>query len=203
MSGGVNDFTPTLRSFMLVVLFLTPLQAAAEEYAFRGYLLQAFGGLFRSPYLAVAASSLLPRAPSSPASSVSIGSVADGSEERRREKSQAKIQERKFRRIRTQGKISGKKITCTRICGRGLNRRRITGADPCRRTVPCRGVLPCRRALPCRGLLPWRRSRSRWHFGGGFRALLVRLFCSCTSQQARYQQMKKHSSTPGSRRLNY
>lgn len=59
MSGGLNDFTPTLRSFLLVVLFLTPLQAAAEEYAFRGYLLQAFGGLFRSPYLAVGASSLL------------------------------------------------------------------------------------------------------------------------------------------------
>jgi len=59
MSGGLNEFTPTLRSFLLVVLFLTPLQAAAEEYAFRGYLLQAFGGLFRSPYLAVGASSLL------------------------------------------------------------------------------------------------------------------------------------------------
>lgn len=59
MSGGLNEFTPTLRSFLLVVLFLTPLQSAAEEYAFRGYLLQAFGGLFRSPYLAVGASSLL------------------------------------------------------------------------------------------------------------------------------------------------
>ena len=31
---------------MLVVLLLTPLQAAGEEYAFRGYLTQAFGGLF-------------------------------------------------------------------------------------------------------------------------------------------------------------
>lgn len=59
VGGGLNEFTPTLRAFLLVVLFLTPLQAAAEEYAFRGYLLQAFGGLFRSPYLAVAASSLL------------------------------------------------------------------------------------------------------------------------------------------------
>lgn len=59
VGGGLNEFTPTLRSFLLVVLFLTPLQAAAEEYAFRGYLLQAFGGLFRSPYLAVGASSLL------------------------------------------------------------------------------------------------------------------------------------------------
>ena len=34
---------------MLVVLLLTPLQAAGEEYAFRGYLTQAFGGLFRQP----------------------------------------------------------------------------------------------------------------------------------------------------------
>ena len=59
VGGSLNDFTPTLRNFLLVVLFLTPLQAAAEEYAFRGYLLQAFGGLFRSPWLAVAASSLL------------------------------------------------------------------------------------------------------------------------------------------------
>ncbi|MGH3347429.1 MAG: lysostaphin resistance A-like protein [Nocardioides sp.] len=59
MSGDVNDFTPVIRDFMLVVLFLTPLQAAAEEYAFRGYLTQAFGGLFRSPVLAVGASSFL------------------------------------------------------------------------------------------------------------------------------------------------
>ncbi len=59
VGGGLNEFTPTLRSFLLVVVLLTPLQAAAEEYAFRGYLLQAFGGLFRSPYVAVGASSLL------------------------------------------------------------------------------------------------------------------------------------------------
>ena len=32
----------------LVVLLTTPLQAAGEEYLFRGYLLQAFGSLFRS-----------------------------------------------------------------------------------------------------------------------------------------------------------
>ena len=42
----VNDFTSTTRDFLLVVLLLTPLQAAGEEYAFRGYLTQAFGGLF-------------------------------------------------------------------------------------------------------------------------------------------------------------
>jgi CAAX protease family protein len=46
MSGSVNAWTPELRNFALVILFLTPLQAAGEEYAFRGYLTQAFGGLF-------------------------------------------------------------------------------------------------------------------------------------------------------------
>jgi CAAX protease family protein len=46
LSGSVNPWTSELRNFALVVLFLTPLQAAGEEYAFRGYLTQAFGGLF-------------------------------------------------------------------------------------------------------------------------------------------------------------
>jgi membrane protease YdiL (CAAX protease family) len=46
MSGQVNDWTTTTRDFVLVILLLTPLQAAGEEYAFRGYLTQAFGGLF-------------------------------------------------------------------------------------------------------------------------------------------------------------
>jgi hypothetical protein len=71
MSGELNEFTPEIRDFLLVVLFLTPLQAAAEEYAFRGYLLQAFGGIFgqlggssgarflRHPAFAVGLSSLL------------------------------------------------------------------------------------------------------------------------------------------------
>ena len=55
VNGTVNDFTTTTRDFLLVVVFLTPLQAAGEEYAFRGYLTQAFGGLFGSRALAVAA----------------------------------------------------------------------------------------------------------------------------------------------------
>lgn len=46
MSGELNDFTTTTRNFLLVVLLLTPLQAAGEEYLFRGYLTQAFGSLF-------------------------------------------------------------------------------------------------------------------------------------------------------------
>jgi membrane protease YdiL (CAAX protease family) len=45
-SGELNDFTSKTRDFLLVILLLTPLQAAGEEYAFRGYLTQAFGGFF-------------------------------------------------------------------------------------------------------------------------------------------------------------
>ena len=46
VTGGLNDFTAQTRDFLLVVLLLTPFQAAGEEYFFRGYLTQAFGGLF-------------------------------------------------------------------------------------------------------------------------------------------------------------
>ena len=59
MSGGLNEFTRTTRDFLLVILLLTPLQAAGEEYVFRGYLTQAFGGVLASPYLAVLAPALL------------------------------------------------------------------------------------------------------------------------------------------------
>ena len=43
--GEVNEFTNRTRDFVLVILLLTPLQAAGEEYLFRGYLTQAFGSL--------------------------------------------------------------------------------------------------------------------------------------------------------------
>jgi membrane protease YdiL (CAAX protease family) len=59
VSGELNDFTSTTRDFALVVLLLTPLQAAGEEYAFRGYLTQAFGGLTRHPWVAVVVPSVL------------------------------------------------------------------------------------------------------------------------------------------------
>jgi membrane protease YdiL (CAAX protease family) len=59
LSGSLNDFTTTTRDFLLVIALLTPLQAAGEEYVFRGYLTQAFGGLTRSPYLAVVAPAVL------------------------------------------------------------------------------------------------------------------------------------------------
>ncbi len=41
------------------MLLLTPLQAAGEEYAFRGYLTQAFGGLFGRTWAAVLFPALL------------------------------------------------------------------------------------------------------------------------------------------------
>jgi membrane protease YdiL (CAAX protease family) len=59
MSGELNDFTSTTREFALVVLLLTPLQAAGEEYAFRGYLTQAFGGMVNQVWVAVAVPALL------------------------------------------------------------------------------------------------------------------------------------------------
>ena len=51
ISGDLNDFTTTARDYLLVVVLLTPLQAAGEEYVFRGYLTQAIGGFFASPRL--------------------------------------------------------------------------------------------------------------------------------------------------------
>jgi len=44
-AGTLNDFTTTTRDFLIVIVLLTPLQAAGEEYLFRGYLTQAFGSL--------------------------------------------------------------------------------------------------------------------------------------------------------------
>ena len=46
--GPVNDFTRTTAVIAVIVLLTTPLQAAGEEYVFRGYLLQAFGSFFRN-----------------------------------------------------------------------------------------------------------------------------------------------------------
>lgn len=59
IDGTVNDFTRQTRDFLLVVLLLTPFQAAGEEYFFRGYLTQAFGGLFGSRVVAVVLPALL------------------------------------------------------------------------------------------------------------------------------------------------
>jgi uncharacterized protein len=45
--------------FFVLASILTPLQCAAEEVFFRGYLLQAMGRLFRSPVIAATLSSIL------------------------------------------------------------------------------------------------------------------------------------------------
>ncbi|WP_372729626.1 lysostaphin resistance A-like protein [Nocardioides sp.] len=45
LAGPLNDVTTTMLHFVVVVVLLTPLQAAGEEYAFRGYITQVFGGL--------------------------------------------------------------------------------------------------------------------------------------------------------------
>ena len=47
--GGLNEFTSTTLGFLLVVVVMVPFQSAGEEYLFRGYLTQAFGGLFSHP----------------------------------------------------------------------------------------------------------------------------------------------------------
>ncbi|MCL2613124.1 MAG: CPBP family intramembrane metalloprotease [Nocardioidaceae bacterium] len=46
LSGHLNPWTSQMRDFLLVVLLLTPLQAAGEEFVFRGYLTQSVGNLF-------------------------------------------------------------------------------------------------------------------------------------------------------------
>ena len=45
--GAANDATDRTVAFALIILLLIPLQAAGEEYAFRGYLTQAVGGLVK------------------------------------------------------------------------------------------------------------------------------------------------------------
>lgn len=44
---------------LVLALTLTPFQSAAEEYVFRGYLLQTFGGWLKSPVLAVIVSTIV------------------------------------------------------------------------------------------------------------------------------------------------
>ncbi len=60
LGGAANTFTSTTRDFLLVILLLTPLQAAGEEYAFRGYLTQAIGGVVSSPRVSVVLAVLVP-----------------------------------------------------------------------------------------------------------------------------------------------
>lgn len=59
LRAGANEITGTLIALGVVILLTTPLQAIGEEYAFRGYLLQAFGSISRSPVFAIVVTSLL------------------------------------------------------------------------------------------------------------------------------------------------
>lgn len=54
------DFDPTLALWsMLIIVLLVPFQAAAEEYVFRGMLMQVLGAWVRSPWLAMLLPTLL------------------------------------------------------------------------------------------------------------------------------------------------
>jgi membrane protease YdiL (CAAX protease family) len=59
VSSTANPFTTTTFQYLLVIVFLTPFQAAGEEYLFRGYLTQAFGGLFHRAWVAVLVPAIL------------------------------------------------------------------------------------------------------------------------------------------------
>ena len=59
-SSGVNDFTEQSLQFLLVIVLLVPFQAAAEEYVFRGLLMQGFGSLTAQVWLARTVSVVVP-----------------------------------------------------------------------------------------------------------------------------------------------
>ncbi|MFL6109137.1 MAG: CPBP family intramembrane glutamic endopeptidase [Marmoricola sp.] len=59
LGTGANPITSTLVKMLVVVAVTTPLQAMGEEYAFRGYLLQAVGSLTRQPWVAILVSGFL------------------------------------------------------------------------------------------------------------------------------------------------
>lgn len=49
---AVNPITGEFVAMAVLLLALVPFQASAEEYMFRGYMTQAFGGLFANPWVA-------------------------------------------------------------------------------------------------------------------------------------------------------
>lgn len=57
--GHANAFTRQTREFILVIVLLTPLQAAGEEYLFRGYIFQTFGSLISARSVTVVLTALL------------------------------------------------------------------------------------------------------------------------------------------------
>ena len=57
--GALNTFTTTTVISAVVVLLTTPLQAAGEEYLFRGYLLMAVGSLFSNKWVAIVVTAVI------------------------------------------------------------------------------------------------------------------------------------------------
>jgi membrane protease YdiL (CAAX protease family) len=50
--AGLNDFTRTTFEFLTIMVILVPFQAAAEEYVFRGLLMQGLGSIRQSELVA-------------------------------------------------------------------------------------------------------------------------------------------------------
>lgn len=50
---------PGFWAFLVVIILTSPLQAAAEEYFFRGYLMQAMGSMVSRPWVGVVASAVI------------------------------------------------------------------------------------------------------------------------------------------------
>lgn len=59
VSGHPGPFSWITVGFIAVIVFSTPLQAMGEEYGFRGYAMQAFGSLTKSPWFAILLSAAL------------------------------------------------------------------------------------------------------------------------------------------------
>ncbi|MFX4270982.1 CPBP family intramembrane glutamic endopeptidase [Propionibacteriaceae bacterium Y1685] len=59
LAGAQFTPQPQFLAFVIVIVLTSPLQAAAEEVFFRGYLLQALGSLSGTPWLGIIGSSLL------------------------------------------------------------------------------------------------------------------------------------------------
>jgi membrane protease YdiL (CAAX protease family) len=58
-SGQVHALDGRTVALLVIVLVTTPLQCAGEEYAFRGYLLQALGALVRNRWVTIVLTALL------------------------------------------------------------------------------------------------------------------------------------------------
>ena len=58
-TGEPNPLDGTTIALLVIVLLTTPLQCAGEEYAFRGYLLQALGALLRHRWVTIVLTALL------------------------------------------------------------------------------------------------------------------------------------------------